>query len=198
MLQRSGCAQPAGVDGPVADLGQQLPDGVLGLLVVAGVEAIERGAVDDRVGLVGGEDGVEGLDDVRAGEPVLDFLRAGALGGRQAGGVGVDRVGGIENDLAGDGVAEFAGDVGERAVGDGQHDHVGVPCRLGRAGRGRSADLGGDRRHLRGIGRAESHGVSGATHAASDRGADMAGTDDGDLHGILLGASGGSDSGRCR
>jgi hypothetical protein len=129
--------------------------------VVAGVEPVEHHAVDGRVGLVAGEDGVERLDHVGARQLGLQCLGTGALGHREAAEVGLHRVGGVDDDLARGGVAEPAGHLGHGAPRDGEHDPVGVPGGLGHVTDRRAADLLGDRPGVRGVGRGDDDGVPG-------------------------------------
>ena len=73
----------------------------LGLRVVAGDEHVQRATLGWAGRQNVGEQGVERLDDMRAGGGGLgDLLRAGtAVGGDKAGDIGGDGVGDVDDDL---------------------------------------------------------------------------------------------------
>ena len=110
--------QRADVDRAQAAVADELLDGVLGGLVVAREEDVERLAVGNRaLDERAGEGGVEGLDDLGPRDTRGDVLRDGArLDGERGVGLRIDRVGDVDDDLPGE-LVTVAGEDGVDAPG---------------------------------------------------------------------------------
>ena len=113
------------------------------LRVVAGDEHVQRAALGWAGRQDVGEQGVERLDDMRAGGGGLgDLLRAGtAVGGDKALGIGGDGVGDVDDDLACQGVPVLADHRRRAGVRHGEDDDV-----PGRGGAGRPDSGAAERR----------------------------------------------------
>jgi hypothetical protein len=185
-LQGAGHAQASGVDGPQAERGQQVRHGGLGLLVVTGVEAVQRLPVRAGAGQPRGEHGVERLDQLRLrgdGGQLLGL--AGAGSGQVAVGV-VERVGDVHDNRSGDGVAELTQYLGGGAGRHRQNDDVGAADGLGRGGRGGGAGLLGHLHRVLRVCGGERDIVPCGGGRSGQATADVARSDDRNTHGVLL------------
>ena len=172
-----------GVDRVEADRGDQLEHGGLGVGIVPGHEAVELDAIEDRIGLTRGEQGVERLHDVRLGQQRRELFRVGG-GGVHLDAASAERhaVAHVDDRLATDHLADLEGDLPGARERDRQDHEIG--CFGGEAGRdgGARAGRGGHVAGVMRIARRDDDLVAGMRERRGEGAADVAGTDDGDVH----------------
>src|SRR3954471_8519774 len=183
-FELGGARERAGVDGAQAAVLDEPADRVLGVLVVAGEEHVQRLAGDLALDQSAGERGVERLDDPGARGLSGDLRGGGAgLDGQRLEGLRVDGVGDVDDDPAAELVPIAAEHLIERLVPHGEHDDVVGELVADGAGAHVAGELAGERVGLAGLVTEQRHGVAAGERARGDATAHVAGADDGDVHG---------------